>query len=440
MLADRRMWIGTGGITALLAAIAAATLANALPLLAVLAGAALLLLAVMRAPIVLLMAYAAVIPLEDGFYVTGIGSVTKIFGLLFAGFYLLTQTRRLQVNVIPAAVWIWYGWELLSLVWSANTHTSIYSVSMLAQQFLMMLLIANVVAQKPNALMLMLWTFVASNAVMSCFGISNFLADIDSLLDPGRYNAFPGQSVAHFAAVIIPAVLFLVNRAMQTKSQPVRLLSLALLALCGMGVLVSGTRSAWIGLVIALAFLLMQRFTFKKAVLFAVVLGMLAISMVYVPKLNQLVTERSSTAVESGGAGRTGIWYAGLHAYMLKPVLGWGVGNFRNAEPFPDEMQRGSHNIYLGEAVSTGTIGLLILLAMLVSLYRWPAGHRYAAVVRSMLIAYAVEGFFLDIVNRKYLWFAIALLIGLGAARRKEVQADAPVERSLAHASVPDRA
>ncbi|MBO9605732.1 MAG: O-antigen ligase family protein [Paenibacillaceae bacterium] len=439
MVADRRIWIGTGGVAALLAAIAAATLANALPLLAMLAGAALLLLAVMRAPIVLLMAYVAVIPLEDGFYVTGIGSVTKIFGLLFAGFYLLTQLRRLQVNVIPAGVWIWYGWELLSLVWSANTHTSIYSVSMLAQQFLMVLLFANVVAQNPRALMLLLWTFAASNAVMSVFGIKNFLADLDSLLDPGRYNAYPGQSVAHFAAVIIPAVLFLVNRVMQTRTQSVRVAALALLALCGMGVLVSGTRSAWIGVVVALAYMLMQRFTFKKAVMFAVVLAMLAVSMVYVPKLNQLVTERSSTAVESGGAGRTGIWYAGLHAYMLKPALGWGVGNFRNAKPFPDEMQRGSHNIYLGEAVSTGTIGLLILLGMLVSLYRWPAGHRYAVIVRSMLIAYAVEGFFLDIVNRKYLWFAIALVIGLGAARRKEVQDEAAIERTVAHPVVPDR-
>jgi O-antigen ligase len=225
----------------------------------------------------------------------------------------------------------------------------------------------------------------------------------------------------------------------------------------GMAILMSGTRSAWIAVIVSLVIILLPRMNVKKFLLLLAGLAVLGAAAGQVPNLFEFVNSRASNAVSSGGAGRTNIWQVGLTNFTEHPLLGVGVGNFpktfdydliqktllNNGGAQDSAEGRASHNIYLGTLVETGIVGLFLLLAIFRRTLRaartaYEEGH----LVNAIVVSYMVQGFFLDMLKRKYLWLAIALSLGLQFAaesarksKEEENRRDEP-ERTLADAGL----
>ena len=165
--------------------------------------------------------------------------------------------------------------------------------------------------------------------------------------------------------------------------------------------------------------------------------GMLAVGVSRLPDVGEYLVSRMNTAVSTGGEGRTDIWKVGVTIFLQHPLIGVGYGNFGDAFDYQAMLDtrlaverwgeiftgRAPHNIYLSTATEMGVPGLCILLCWLLPLLWRPLSDPRFFFVQGILLAYLTQGAFLDILNRKYFWLAVALVEGLvcaQAARRKD--------------------
>jgi O-antigen ligase len=150
----------------------------------------------------------------------------------------------------------------------------------------------------------------------------------------------------------------------------------------------------------------------------------------------------------SGGAGRLPVWQASLELFYRSPVLGTGLGSFRDAFPLVQPPSSpGSwwhaHNDWLELLVTSGALGLGLALFGFVAAWRalatcWRHGWRSedrAAVLAAWgaLVAVAVHELFDFGLTMPANAFTLALVVGLALGVRARVSA-------VAHEAQPEPA
>jgi O-antigen ligase len=145
--------------------------------------------------------------------------------------------------------------------------------------------------------------------------------------------------------------------------------------------IISATRSAWVGFIVALPLAII--FSKYKARLLVPVLALFIIGaslfpIVYFGAYKDL-TEKKQIGFNSWHFRTAYAWPASIKAFEQKPIMGWGLGNDFIALSKAAKLKATSHNDYLLVLVETGIIGLLLYLWLLWSFYRRTRqGIRYA--------------------------------------------------------------
>lgn len=149
--------------------------------------------------------------------------------------------------------------------------------------------------------------------------------------------------------------------------------------------------------------------------------------------------------VQADGAtrGRTTEMLSALAAYLDHPLLGVGPGQYVpyysvHYQSLPEisirelTVPRRAHNLYLEVAAETGTLGLVIFMAIPLLLLRdlqglrrelasWrPDLARLAAGFMLALLAYLGTGVFLHVAFERYYWFLVALTAAAAGILEKE--------------------
>lgn len=280
--------------------------------------------------------------------------------------------------------------------------------------------------------------YVLSSILISLLAINNLIRGgiLTSALNY-RVSAFgtPGEE-AHFAASIAPSIVYLFyNVLFIKKNGPAFSLRILILVFLIGALIVSQTRSAWVGTAIAFVILLFYKAKESKSIkpiisaIVAVSVVILIIALInpaIMSIISLIITNRYQSAFESGGAGRTTIWRYGIEIFKYNYLFGSGFMSFPSA--FTRYYQdvnvsglihgiyagRGAHNIYLAILVETGIVGSSIALISLVAYLHRIIKQRNKQMVYLMIsvnIAMLTIGIFLDILNRKYFWFIIAITI-----------------------------
>lgn len=374
-------------------------------------------------PSIPMLAYIASIPFEDIWVIPGIGSVTRGLAMVFMFCYMVTRLKQTRIDVFPVVMWAYIGIATISLFWAMDQTVGLRFLWVLFQQLLMTLVVANMIVERPDRLDAVMWTYTTSAMITAAIALFRGLA----VFGAERAQAFDGQSEAHFAAILIPALLFMIHKLTESRSAIRQCLMVGGASLLAFAVLVSGTRSAWLGVSLAVAVRLLPRANWRHIITVALVLGSVYVGLNQVDGVREFVLERSFSAIETGGAGRVDLWNVGISIFKQQPFLGVGAGNFPVAFT-ADAINSatgvviitsglfaglGAHNIYLGTAVELGVVGFVVFLLLVWSIVREVSSTPESIMVRSVVIGYLVQGFFLDILNRKYLWFAIAVALGL---------------------------
>lgn len=403
-------------------------------LLAVPVAVAALAAALLR-PDLLFYAYCAAIPLNFALPPGPVGTVARIAGLAFFVGYLVRRPDSLRPSTIPVIGWVLLGWTTLSCLWAIDTQTAFSTWLSFAQLFAITVLIASLVAANPGTARNAIWSYSISAAATAAIGAVTYLQSPAIFLT--RAVAFSDQDPAMFASLIVPAAIFFMwELQSQTSRIAVRLAAGVALVVCVAALAVSGTRSSWVAIVAAVVlWLVLERRRRQFIAVAAVAFGVTTL-VVLVPGIGEFLVERTSSALETGGAGRTNIWVVGLSLLASAPLLGAGFGNFPVAfSPYaiaqaPAEAAasvdvfagRGPHNVLLGTVVETGLVGGILVITFFALALRQPVRDGIANMITAVLVGLIVQSMFLDILLQKQLWLFVAIAYGLAAARRASVE------------------
>ena len=390
-------------------------------------------------PRLALCVYAATIPLET-VQIEGLATISRAAGAAFFIGYVLAS-RGIRLEVIRASAWLFVGLAGLSLLWTVGQDATVSSLVTLLQLFVVAIMVADATSRRPAIVREVLWSYSAAASATAVLAIAAYATNRTSLI-AGRAGAFAEQDVAQFAALIVPALVFLVA---QVARGDRRVLAAIGATLCAFAILLSGTRSAWLAIAVALVFAVLPRLRPSQIASLAVLIGAIAVAAVQLPGVGDTIAGRIASAGATGGAGRLDIWAVGLTIFLEHPVVGVGYGAFpaaftenaiRSAAiPGLDvavlSIGRGSHSILLGTAGELGLIGLLVLAWLVRDLLR-PAIPPWGSVVQAIVLAVLVQALFLDVVGRKQVWLVFGLAFGLEYARRRLGSANQRAEPSEA--------
>jgi O-antigen ligase len=134
---------------------------------------------------------------------------------------------------------------------------------------------------------------------------------------------------------------------------------------------------------------------------------------------------------------------AGIAAYIDHPIIGVGPGQYvtfhsQYYQSLPEisirdlTVQRRAHNLYIEMAAETGTIGLVVFLAIPLLLLRDlellrraattnPGRARLAAAFALLILSYLGTGVFLHLAFERYYWFMIGLAAAAVDILRQEI-------------------
>jgi O-antigen ligase len=417
---------------------AAAVLTGTLPLVALAIAAGVALLAAVLDPRIFLAVYVALIPFDGWTAVGGLATLSRLAGIAFAAGYLVRRRGSLRLDTIGPAGWAFVGLAAASVLWSIDRTASLPEVLTLLQLFAVALLIADQVATEPGTARWIGLVYAIAALLIGALGIWRWVTDPGSL-PAGRAAAFAGQDAAQFTAVLIPALLVLAWELLRRPRLPTlgAWLAIGTGLVLVVGILASGTRSAWVAVALAVSAGIVPRLTGWQRLGLGVLVAGTAVAALVVPALDAATFGRLADAISSGGTGRTDIWTIGLGVWARNPVAGVvagvGYGAFPSALtlevvrataiPTPDTgfltPPIGSHSLLVGTLVEMGVIGLACVLAFLWDVVRPRRGDpSLAEMARLAVLAMLVQALFLDILGRKQLWLFIAIAAGLTVKAR----------------------
>ena len=412
------------GLTGVVLVAALSTYLQVVQIVVVLALGGLATIVGLRWPLFPLLAFAALIPIEQLVVVEGFGTISRLAGLLFVVCYGVPRLGQLALGAMPPAAWAYLAWAVLSLGWAIDPGTAVQPLSTLVQLFVIAVLIADFVVRHPTILRPVLWVYSLSAAITALIGILSYLGQGVATT---RAVALQGQDPAQFAAALLPAVFFGLDEFLHGDK---RIAGAAVFALATAGVVVSGTRGSWVAGAIVVVFLVLPRLTARgRAATVAMILGLLVLAY-QIPGVADMFEERTGSALATGGAGRTDIWTVGGTIYESSPVLGVGYANFPIA--YTDDVVRAAgvsytlsvarapHNLAIGTLVELGPLGLLLLVAFLGPLVVRRRVDAYDTRIQAMLLSLLAAAVFVDIFgNRKEVWLLIGLASGTAYIARQ---------------------
>jgi len=248
----------------------------------------------------------------------GLSSLSRSTGWLFLAFVLLLligslasefpQTSLLALlQVLPAFVYC----RLLVVVCYVNP--TFYSQVLRALRFSSYLLLVFIAVQLVVGLSFTFYPALNQNTY-------------DPLHDTIRYPGFFHDSQASGQFLAIASFLFLYS-SRDEKSLKQKLLHLGLFAACGVGVLLSGSRSALGGLLVGMVLLLLcGGWRLQVSVLS---LGILVGSLYLLASPNLAILNRADN-IDEDYKFRQSVWQEAWDISLNNPGLGIGIGNFQS--------------------------------------------------------------------------------------------------------------
>lgn len=335
---------------------------------------------------------------------------------------LVIAQKRVTGQVVPAtpfnaSVWLLLAMTGVSLWATFDLHNSLGKVSGLVLDVLIFWAIVRWTSTRER-LSLAITLFLVAGAGLAVIGLlgTNWFGKFGALapiLDrlprairgvPGAEEGFQPNAVAGCLVLFIPAqCLLLAERWRATRqgqpavrdSRPVSA-EVAMLALTAGTLLLTQSRGAWSGLVIAtVAVLLWHRAWTRWLGAGLIAIALIVTVSVGPQRVATMALSRSGPAMTQNIAGRSELWARAVQGIADFPLSGMGMNAFRRLMPTmyptllatPDVDVAHAHNHLLQAALDLGLPGLIAYLALWMTAARilWRVYHRApAGAVRAM--------------------------------------------------------
>lgn len=281
-----------------------------------------------------------------------------------------------------------------------------------------------------------LWVHVGVSFLASLYALAQLVSQPGTqswVIAAGARVSGTLGNPSYLAAYLIFTLVIIIYLMKETKDTLARRLLLVPLAFEVYIILKTGTRGAFLAIILAgLVFLGINLFLTKhkkaRTILLVALLLPIALMVIFfatpradvwqkVPVFGRLI---NFTSAVTDIQPRIWTWDSALSASFERPLLGWGLENF--SEPFDsyynpkhfgiESFFDRTHNVFLEYAVSGGLILLLSWLLIFFFYYRSLARRKknwWWAALFCLPIAYFIQGFFLFDVLAIYLVFFLFL-------------------------------
>ncbi len=403
----------------------------------------------LRAPLIFpLGAYIALLPFDSLLQFSTGGTLTRLIAI-GTGVALLLRALLLRSVRRPGRAWFgWFAFMLLvgtSLLWTADLPNGQLVYYQYIQLFAMLTIMAIYPATEFE-LRGMLVVIVVSGVAAALYGVHLYLSGSVSMFENRLVLQTPSGLVIdpnYFGTSFILAIAASFAGAFYTRSLWLRALC-ATMSLCLMcGVLVSGSRGAFVAVGVMFAY-----FVFKsknRLQVSAVVGAAIALSLCFPTVWARFAKDGSSNG---SGSGRTYIWQTGMQSFGQHWLFGGGAGSFQSfynaallssGQLVFQDWNRPSHSIVFGTLTEFGIVGLVLILAAWYFTFRQahaiaPSSPYYGVRLASEagLIGLFSQAFFIDTLFIKYYWLAYALpllLVNVAVQARQPLRAAQVVGR-----------
>jgi putative inorganic carbon (hco3(-)) transporter len=388
-------------------------------------------------------------------------AVITIIGMLFGGKFRLPPFTR--ETFLLALLWLWFS------ITTLNVYSSDLLVHHLPEtlarygdvsRLLLVVLIAMILITDKNKLH---WWYLIT---AGCFAFLSFKALRFGLITSGEARVYgpPGTELADnngFGLALNMSLPMFLYLGRMEESKPLRI-GFYLAFLAGLvGVILSYSRGALVGLVCLMLLIALQSRHRIRALIGVVVLS--AALLVAAPKqwLERMETLKTAHKTDASAQERRNSWNFAAHLAYEFPILGGGFKTF--TDPLYNRYglslvsvegtQYGPHSIYFQMLAEHGFPGLFLFLALIASCL-WSAlrvkrvfrridrDHwlvMYANMIIGSLIAYAASGAFLGFAYFDLFYQIVATTIILKYLAKKEMQELSEAEEELVEPEEPGK-
>lgn len=382
-----------------------------------------------RVAFLCVLAVVLVLPIENVFVIPGVGSLSRLAGILlilsavpaFLGRGYL-QFRRQPVVVMLLALYVL--WALASLMWSVEPASTMSYVFTFVQLLILVVVIWQLCVTDRDRRAVQ-QAYVIGSAIAVFEGIRNFVLGNEAVYQRFSVSNTDPNDYALILALAIPMAwdLFANQRGY------VRVLNLLCIPLSLVGIILTGSRGGSLAaavalLVIPLGFMSLDRFG-RRTILALLVAGLLAVPFFWTDIVTTVGSniDRISTLGEELSSGtlndRAIIWDLGMEAFGERPLTGVGGGAFPAAIEQAAGVRELAHNTFISVAVEMGLVGLLlfgsVLVVLAVPLIRSYSVRTMPGVVLLLTLLIGITPLTWEF--RKPTWLVIALLLVLGGVQ-----------------------
>lgn len=374
-----------------------------------------------------------VIPWENSVLFSGVGTLSRLVGILTAGLWILAvvvEGSMRRPTLFHALVTAFVAWNALSLFWTVDPETTAEAVFTYAQLLVLVFLLWDLYSTTPRIRAglqaYVLGAYVALGSIMF-----SYLTDRAGTMLRYSIAGSNADTAGLLLALGMPIAwgLGLLQTRMGT-GRFLRWLNFAYLPLAFLGIALTATRAALITTVPAILFASasLSRLSPARRMLVAAlsIAGIVAlIPLVPTTSVERLLT--TGAEISSGGLGGRGhIWKMGIQTYGEHPIIGVGSGAYKAAVGIGSV----AHNTFLSVLVELGIIGFALFLGVLAVtvaqvMKHPPWGARFWLLLLGM---WALAGSSMTWEGKKFTWVIITLAAASGAVQQRRKATGAPPE------------
>jgi O-antigen ligase len=368
-----------------------------------------------------------IIPWEDMVTISAIGSLTRLIGLVVAGFWLVTILSEGQMrkpHIFHVFALLFFLWNAVSYIWSVDIDRTIARIITYGQIFLLLLIVWEFF-RKPDDLLSGLQAYVLGSYVCIGGSIYNFLNGIVAEKYEVRYTATGVNAVdlALLLLLAIPLAWRLFLNASRKKNRLLTLINICYIPLAVFAILLTGSRTSLFAIIPALIFILWpNRLSISRYFFIAI---FLAVSLLVIRSLlpagtiERLASFSVSISSEDIG-GRFTLWEQALAVFQAHPLLGSGSGTLNTL------IGALAHQTYLSILAETGLIGASIFICILATVLNQAARllKGYSDLWFSVFFVWAIGVLSLSWEFTKATWIIFSFIIIEGVAIQEQYRAE----------------
>lgn len=368
----------------------------------------------------LLLLFIFSIPWEEQVTLVPGAAVSRAFGAIAAGAGILQSTiwgfRKL--HPLHYLICAFVGWSCVTISWSIAPELTFVRLATYAQFCVMVWLIWQFVHNE-RRVELAVAAFVLGSYVSS---IATIVAFVNGSAETGENARFAaaGSNENELGIMLSLSVVmscYLISR--RAKGAPLWWIHLPL---CTTAVLLTGSRGAFIGLLVAFSMLpvCIARLSGKKKIagLSAAAIMLLCAALAVPPETWARLGTIGSEIERGSFTNRKFIWAAGLEAFRDHPFGGLGSGAYPAGVVDKIGVFYVAHNTYVSVLVESGIIGAILFAVLLAGCF-YVAGacpRLERTTWRVLLVTWGVGVFSATWEHRKPTWIMFGLIAASAAS------------------------